>query len=178
MLNDGDSIIGVDPGTAASGWGIVQFTLRGPRYHDAGVVRTASNEPLERRLLALYNGLSEVISRYRPVVAAVETPFFGVNANSALTLGHARGALLLAIAQAGIPVVAYSPREVKMAVVGGGGASKQQVAFMVSRILERPSFPTTETSRPALLSTLPADAADALAIALCHCLRYRRYVTK
>ncbi len=158
-------ILGVDPGTAVTGWGIVQLTTRGARFVGAGVIRTKSADPLESRLLTLSEGLQIILDTHQPVIAAVEEPFFGENARSALVLGQARGALLLTLARKGLPVSSYSPREVKRAAVGNGAATKEQVAFMIGRIL---GLSPTPDGKP-----FPNDATDALAIALCHALRCR-----
>ena len=155
--------MGVDPGTAVTGWGVLRLTTKGARFIGAGVVRTKPADPFESRLLQLSTGLIEVINQYPCAVAAVEEPFFGENAKSALILGQARGALLLTLAQHGLAVTSYSPREVKRAAVGNGNAIKEQVAFMIARILNIP----TDTK------AFPTDATDALAIALCHALRCR-----
>ncbi|MCK5050901.1 MAG: crossover junction endodeoxyribonuclease RuvC, partial [Candidatus Cloacimonetes bacterium] len=110
---------------------------------------------LAERLVQIHSGMNKVIAEYKPDIAVVETIFYGKNIKSAFTLGHARGVILLALAQHNIEIVEYSPREVKKSVVGNGNASKEQVGYMVQKILNLSNKPKTE------------DAADALAIALC-----------
>ena len=159
---DGALILGVDPGTAATGYGLVRS--RGRRGSlgtavlvECGVVRTRADEPLPLRLRRIYEGLDALLERFEPTTAAVENVFQGKNVRSALTLGHARGAAILAAALRSVPVAEYTPREVKKAVVGTGGATKDQVGYMVQRHLRLKRPPE------------PADAADAVAAALCHC---------
>lgn len=149
-------VLGIDPGSRATGYGVVRQEGERLRSLAAGVVRPRSSEPLPRRLLAIYQGLVGQIERFGPEAVAVEEVFFSINARSALTLGHARGAALLAAAAHGLPVHEYSPSEVKSAVVGYGRAEKHQVQQMVRLIL-------------GLAQPPPQDAADALAVAICHC---------
>ncbi|MGE3142776.1 MAG: crossover junction endodeoxyribonuclease RuvC [Hyphomonadaceae bacterium] len=148
-------ILGVDPGLQRCGWGLV--ACEGVRLsHIAhGVVAPPRDAALAQRLAALLQGLSEVIAAHRPDQAAVEETFVNANARAALALGQARGVALAACAQAGLPVGEYAPAVIKKAVVGAGHAQKEQVAFMVRRLL------------PAA-GAVSADAADALAAALCH----------
>jgi crossover junction endodeoxyribonuclease RuvC len=152
-------VLGIDPGTAVTGYGVV---TRGEddalSLLECGVIRTSSQEPLALRIREIYEGVQEVILRFRPGVVAVEDVFQGKNVRSALTLGHARGAILLAAALRNISVAEYSPREIKSAVVGTGNATKEQVGYMVQRQLRLKEPPA------------PADAADGVAAALCHCL--------
>ncbi len=156
-------MLGVDPGTAATGYGIVERPDAGPmRLIECGVVRLAgSARDLAQRLNILHDELSQVIARSRPDALAVETVFVAHNARSALVLGHARGVVLLAAAQAGLLVAEYAPRAVKQSVAGGGGATKNQVGLMVARLLKLKHAPE------------PADAADGVAVAITHCLRTR-----
>jgi crossover junction endodeoxyribonuclease RuvC len=121
------------------------------------VIRTLPAEPLPARIREIYLGIRELIERFQPSSVAVEDVFQGKNVRSALSLGHARGAILLAAALEELPIAEYSPREVKKAVVGSGGATKDQVGYMVQRHLRLKSPPA------------PADAADGVAVALCHC---------
>ncbi|MDK9700362.1 MAG: crossover junction endodeoxyribonuclease RuvC [bacterium] len=172
-LATGDRILGVDPGTAVTGWGLLELTRKGVMFINAGVIRTKPSDPHESRLLQLSQGLQTVIAEYSPNVAAVEEPFFGENARSALILGQARGALLLTIAQANVPVFSYSPREVKQSATGSGSATKEQVSFMMGRILNLPD--TTRTPNPETRAPFPLDATDALAIAFCHSLHNRTH---
>jgi crossover junction endodeoxyribonuclease RuvC len=156
-------VLGVDPGTAATGYGVVERPESGPnRLIECGVIRPRAREPLARRLAVIHEEITLLLTRHHPDAIAVETVFVAHNARSALVLGHARGVVLLAAAQAGLDVAEYAPRQVKSAVVGAGGATKPQVGQMVARLLRLKSAPT------------PADAADGVAIALAHCLRSGR----
>ena len=148
-------MLGIDPGTATSGFGVVGLSPAGAaRLIECGVVRTRAGMPLPVRLGIVYDGLCELIERHQPDAIAVEGLFHGRNARSALILGHARGVVLLAAERAAKPVIEISPAEVKRAVTGTGAAAKAQVAAMVTRLLGLVSAPT------------PADAADGVAIAL------------
>ena len=154
----GDGVVlGVDPGTAVTGYGVVARDGRsGLSLLECGVVRTSSGEPLPVRIREIFQSVQEVIERFRPRVVVVEDVFQGKNVRSALTLGHARGAILLAAALQDIPIAEYTPREIKKAVVGVGGATKSQVGFMVKEHLRLRTPPR------------PSDAADGVAAALCH----------
>ena len=147
-------ILGVDPGSRAAGWAVVEVGARATLVA-AGVLRPGAGRPLHERLGLLYDGLSCVVARERPDEAVVERVFAGVNAQSLITLGEARGVLLLALARAGLPLHEVTPAEVKRAVAGNGAAEKEQVRRMVQSLLPG-------SGRLAL------DAADAAAIALCH----------
>ncbi|MBI5599814.1 MAG: crossover junction endodeoxyribonuclease RuvC [Deltaproteobacteria bacterium] len=149
-------VLGIDPGTLVMGWGIVE---KGPsgrliRVGD-GEIRANPKDPLAERLLKMSNSLKKVISEFRPSSAAVESVFFARNVKSAITLGHARGVAMLSAVESGMTVSEYSPSSIKQAVTGYGGATKDQVQKMVMAILK-----TAVLARP--------DAADALAIAICH----------
>ncbi|MBC8415583.1 MAG: crossover junction endodeoxyribonuclease RuvC [Candidatus Cloacimonetes bacterium] len=148
-------IIGIDPGSHVCGYGILQ--LENNRIVAAGcdVIKVNPTLDLAERLAVIYSEIDQVIDEYKPDIAAVETIFYGKNIKSAFTLGHARGAILLALAQRKIKIVEYSPREVKKSVVGNGNASKEQVEYMVKKILKIDIKPETQ------------DATDALANALC-----------
>ena len=148
-------IIGIDPGSHVCGYGILQ--LENNRIVAAGcdVIKVNPNLDLAERLAVIYSEIDQIIDEYKPDIAAVETIFYGKNIKSAFTLGHARGAILLALAQRKIKIVEYSPREVKKSVVGNGNASKEQVEYMVKKILKIDIKPETQ------------DATDALANALC-----------
>jgi crossover junction endodeoxyribonuclease RuvC len=148
-------LLGLDPGLQRTGWGVIEAHGNGLRFLVAGVVTTDPALSLASRLDALYRGLQEVVARHRPDAAAVEETVVNVNAESSLKLGHARGVVLLAAAHAGLPVSEYASKTVKRAVVGTGAADKRQVAMMVRTLL-----PGSGTPSP--------DAADALAVALCH----------
>jgi len=150
-------IMGIDPGTRATGVGIINIGERNRItlcHYDC--IKTDQNKALPERLQTIYTGLSERIGEYRPDHVAVEDIFYSENVKTAIILGHARGVALLAPIMYGIEPAEYSPREVKLAVVGKGAASKGQVGFMVQRILGLRE------------EVKPADAADALAVAICH----------
>ncbi len=145
-------ILGVDPGSRATGWALVVFDASA-RLEEAGVLRPPASLSLPRRLLLLHDGLDALLDRLAPDAAAVERVFAGVNPQSLITLGEARGALLLALARRGLPAAEITPAEVKRAVTGTGAADKEQVRRMVASLLGR---------------RLPLDAADAAAAALAH----------
>lgn len=149
-------IIGIDPGFAITGFGILDYTGNKFSIVDVGVVTTAAGLELSNRLLTLYNGLEELIEKYKPEVMAVEELFFNTNVKTAIKVGHGRGVALLTAAKAGIEVYEYTPLQVKQAVVGYGRAKKDQVQQMVKILLNLEKIPK------------PDDAADALAIAICH----------
>jgi crossover junction endodeoxyribonuclease RuvC len=149
-------VLGVDPGTATTGYGFIRDSEAGPALVAFGTVTTPAGTPMPERLLSLYRELKRLIALHRPDSSAVEKLFFQRNVSTAMTVGQARGVALLALAEAGVPVGEYSPRDVKQAVAGYGGADKTQVQQMVRAILNLPDVPR------------PDDAADALAVAICH----------
>lgn len=149
-------ILGVDPGTVATGFGVLEIRGQDIAVLDYGCIRLSSRKDFPRRLQEIYQEISRVITRYHPDEFAIEDLFYAENAKSALKMGHARGVALLAAADHHLPTSEYSPREIKQAVVGNGAASKHQVQRMLQSILELPELPE------------PLDAADALAVALCH----------
>ena len=153
-------VLGIDPGTAAVGFGVVTGGSGGrlARLVECGVIRTNASSPLPDRLKAIHEGLAELLDRHHPDAIAVEGIFFGQNARTTAVLGHGRGVVLLAAAQAGLGVTEYSPARVKKVIVGRGAAAKPQVAFMVAKLLGLATPPK------------PADAADGVAIALTHVL--------
>ena len=152
-------ILGVDPGTAVTGYGVVaRSSSGGVRLVECGVIRTSPERALANRIREIYDGIDALIERHGPFALSVEDVFHGKNAKSALKLGHARGAILLAAALRGLSIAEYAPRQIKSAVVGTGNATKEQVGFMVMQQLRLREAPT------------PADAADGVAAALCHCL--------
>lgn len=156
-------MLGLDPGTAITGYGVVEFAGPGAsRLVECGVVRTASTAPLEQRLAQIFDALTDLIARLRPDVVAVESVFVARNPRTALVLGHARGAALLAAAKAGVPVAEYAPAMVKRTVVGAGAATKTQVQRMAARLLRLKTPPA------------PDDAADGVAVALTHGMRSAR----
>jgi crossover junction endodeoxyribonuclease RuvC len=148
-------LLGLDPGLGATGWGVIEFDRGRLTHIGDGVVSTDAARPLADRLVQLAAGLEAVIASYRPEEAAVEETFVNRNAVSTLRLGQARGIALLVPARAGIPVSEYLPNLVKKTVVGTGHAAKVQIQMMVRVLL--PAAPTSS-----------ADAADALAVAICH----------
>ena len=149
-------ILGVDPGTLITGYGVIKHTANTTRVLEYGVVKNGSSKSLPLRLKEIFARLCEVIEKYHPDEFAIETSFYGRNAQSAMKLGHARGVSLLAAVNRDIPTAEYSPREVKKAVVGSGAASKEQVRFMVKTLLKMKTSPAVY------------DSSDALAVALCH----------
>ena len=155
-------MLGVDPGTAATGYGVVERAGTEPyRLVECGVIRAPGTATLAAKLDAIFAEVETLIVRHHPDILAVESVFVAQNPRSALILGHARGVVLLAGARAGITVAEYAPRDVKAAVVGAGNATKTQIQMMVARLLRLKTPPK------------PADAADGVAIALTHCLRSR-----
>lgn len=154
--------IGIDPGTATTGYGLVREEKDGTlTVVDYGAILTSPDQPMPQRLLELYNRLQELLLLHRPQSGAVEKLFFQRNVRTAISVGQGRGVVLLALASAGVPVMEYTPLEVKLAVAGYGGADKSQVQYMVKAILSLEDIPR------------PDDAADALAIAICHIHSYR-----
>ncbi len=147
-------ILGVDPGSRVTGYGVLECGAGRTVYVASGCVRV-TGERLEEKLLCIFQGLTQVIQMYRPDEAAIEQVFMARNPDSALKLGQARGVAVLALAHASLSVAEYSARKVKQAVVGKGAAEKSQVQHMVQRLLQLPAPPQ-------------ADAADALAVAICH----------
>lgn len=155
-------ILGIDPGSLRTGFGIIRIEKNKLSLIDSGVFTFKSEELMHLRLKKIYARLSEKITGYKPDTMAIETAFFGKNVQSALKLGYARGAALLAAANAGLDIYEYSPREVKKAVTGNGAAAKEQVSFMVKTILTLKSKKIT------------TDESDALGIAICHAFRGRQ----
>jgi crossover junction endodeoxyribonuclease RuvC len=147
-------LIGLDPGLRLTGWGVIEVDGNRLRHVAHGVIKVTADGKLAARLSILFDGVAEVIAAQRPTEAAIEETFVNVNPGSTLKLGQARGVVMLAPAQAGLPVFEYAANLVKKSVVGTGHADKTQIAMMVGRLL------------PGVVAT--ADAADALAIAICH----------
>lgn len=154
-------MLGIDPGTAILGYGLVDYDGHEYESVDHGVIRTPAHVPLADRLVTIHRELEACLNRSNPDHVAVEELFFARNAKTALTVGHARGVILLTIAECGIPVFEYTPMQVKQALVGYGGADKMQIQTFLRMLLHLQAIPT------------PDDAADALAIAVCHCNSYR-----
>jgi crossover junction endodeoxyribonuclease RuvC len=148
-------VLGIDPGSAVTGYGIVRADRpTSPTLIECGVIRTRPRDPLPLRLRELHEGVTEIIRRHKPDTVAVEDVFYAHNVRTTVVLGHARGVILLAAAEADVTVVEYPPAEIKKAVVGSGAATKQQVQFMLTRLLRLKSVPS------------PSDAADGVAAAL------------
>jgi len=147
-------ILGIDPGSRVTGFGLINSVGSRLEYIDCGCIRTSSDKQPER-LLTIFSELNKVIETHSPQQAAIEEVFVGRNVQSALKLGQARGSAIVACLSQGLPVGEYSPRQVKQALVGAGGADKGQVQHMVKALLS-------------ISDTIAEDAADALAIAICH----------
>ncbi len=151
------AVIGIDPGTALTGYGIIEeLPDQSLQVIDFGVIRTDSTDKPEIRLREIFSQLNEILSLYKPETGAVEKLFFQRNTRTAMSVGQARGVAILSLAEAGLSVSEYSPVEIKQAVVGYGKASKNQVQQMVKMLLNLQEIPK------------PDDAADALAVAICH----------
>jgi crossover junction endodeoxyribonuclease RuvC len=150
-------VIGIDPGTAITGYGLIREDISGKlTVVDYGVIQTPANSPMPQRLLLLYKQLKDIVLLHRPDSAAVEKLFFQKNVRTAISVGQGRGVAILALAESDMDIAEYTPLEVKQAVVGYGGADKVQVQLMVRNILDLDEIPQ------------PDDAADALAVAICH----------
>ena len=149
-------VLGIDPGSETLGWGVIDGS--GSKYAlvDFGTVKSNTKQQFSKRLLNIYNGVAEILDKHSPDVLSVEDTFYAVNVGVALKLGQVRGTMLLLAEQYGIEIAEYAPRLVKQTVVGYGNAEKHQVQEMVKLLLRMKTVPT------------PHDAADALAIAICH----------
>jgi crossover junction endodeoxyribonuclease RuvC len=148
-------VLGIDPGTARLGYGVVRRQGSQLMMLDYGCLETIADRPLAQRLLLIHEGIADLIETHRPDAVGVERLFFNKNVQTAMAVGQARGVVLLAAAQHGLPVLEYGPHEVKLAVTGYGRAPKDQVQRMVQAVLAMPQLPR------------PDDAADALAVAIC-----------
>jgi len=156
-------VLGIDPGTAVLGYGVVEGgSGRPPTLIECGTLTTRAREPLPAPLRVLYEGVSSLITRHAPEALAVESVFYGRNVRTAVVLSHARGVILLAGEIAGVDLAEYSPASIKKTIVGRGAALKPQVGYMVAQLLRL-------TSAPA-----PSDAADAVAVALTHMMTANR----
>jgi crossover junction endodeoxyribonuclease RuvC len=163
-VRTGDTIVlGVDPGTLITGYGVVARRGSQTALLACGTIRNRPQDPMPQRLQNIYDGLGKVMRSYHPDQFAIESAFYGKNAQSALKLGHARGVSILAAVERGIVTAEYSPREVKKSITGTGTATKEQVQFMVRSLVATPDHP------PMVL-----DASDAIAVALCHLHRLVR----
>ena len=149
-------VLGIDPGTAITGYGLVRKEGDDLTLVDYGTITTPKQMPLPQRLQIIYRQLGEIISRHHPSAIAVEKLFFSKNVRTALSVGHARGVALLTVADAGVPLYEYTPLQVKQSVVGYGRATKEQIQQLVKMLLGLDFVPE------------PDDAADAIAVAICH----------
>lgn len=155
-------VLGIDPGTANTGYGVVRGGGGAfPSLVECGVIRTRARDPLPARLLEIYEGVRELIERHSPDALSVEDVFYARNVRTTVVLGHARGVILLAAQQHGLDIHEFSPAEIKKAVVGAGAATKDQVQFMLTRLLRLKSVPQ------------PSDAADGVAAALAYLMGAR-----
>lgn len=160
-------ILGIDPGSIVCGYGIISTESKSLTVLEYGVVKVSlKNNSLEYRIKEIYERLTQVINRNSPDAAAFETIFFSKNVKSLIKLSHARASAILAVVMSGIPIFEYSPREVKQSVTGRGNASKEQVQFMVKKLLSIKETPNL------------FDVTDALGVAICHSFRYKQKVQK
>ena len=149
-------IIGIDPGYAIVGYGVIDYNSNHFSVVDYGAVTTKAHTPFENRLVSIYDGLTQLISTYKPVAMSIEKLFFNTNTTTAIDVAQARGVIVLAAAQGGLDIAEYTPLQVKQSVVGYGRAEKKQVQEMTRLMLNLKSVPK------------PDDTADALALAICH----------
>ncbi len=152
-------VLGIDPGTAVTGYGVITTGNGGPHaLIECGVIRTKAADPLSARLHTIYEGVVEIIGRHRAEVLAVEDVFYARNVRTTVVLGHARGVILLAGQQAGLTIAEYPPATIKKAIAGTGAATKAQIQFMLTKLLRLRTAPQ------------PADAADGVAAALAYAM--------
>ena len=149
-------ILGIDPGIAIVGWGVIDYTKGKFRPVAYGAIRTEANTPTEERIAAVYDELDAIIEKYKPEAMAIEELFWNTNQKTGIIVAEARGVILTAATRLGVPIFEYTPLQVKQAVVGYGRAEKHQVITMVTSMLRLPAPPK------------PDDTADAIAIAMCH----------
>jgi crossover junction endodeoxyribonuclease RuvC len=149
-------VLGIDPGSCSTGWGLLGGSSSAPRLLECGVIRLGKRGAFADRLSCLQREITDLVERLRPNEAAVEAPFHGASARSALQLAHARGVVLAVLAGAGLSVAEYSPAAVKKAITGSGRADKRQVRKMVEALLNRPTGSSSH------------DVSDALAVSMCH----------
>lgn len=159
-------ILGIDPGTRITGYGIIKYTNNSFIRIASGSINLPVDQPIPQRLKIIYNELNKIIKRHKPDEFAIETAFYGKNVQSAMKIGYARGVSILCALHNDVPTNEYSPREVKKSVVGKGAASKDQVAFMIKTLLNIKS------------EKIKVDESDALAIALCHAFRMKTPIKK
>ena len=159
-------ILGVDPGTIFTGYGIIDFENNELRYVSAGVIKIPVTKEMPPRLETIYNELDKLIKQFKPDEFAIETAFFGKNVQSALKIGYARGVSMLVAIHHDLAIKEYSPREIKKSVVGNGAASKDQVQYMIKKLL-------------AIRKTkIKYDESDALAVAICHAFKNNSFSKK
>ena len=149
-------ILGIDPGVAIVGYGVIEYKKNVFKVIDYGKITSPAHTPLPKRLKMVYDGATDLVNAFKPDVVAIEELFFNTNVKTAIAVGHARGVLVLAAENAGIPIAEYTPLQIKQAVVGYGRADKNQVQQMVKMFLSLNEIPK------------PDDTADALAVAICH----------
>ena len=154
-------ILGIDPGTHATGYGIIKYQNNTFTKVNSGVINLSSSNPIPARLIIIYDSLDKLIKTYKPDEFAIETAFYGKNVQSAMKIGYARGVSLLAAGHNNVPTSEYSPREVKKSIVGRGSATKEQVSYMIKTLLVIDN------------DKMKTDETDALAIALCHAFRMK-----
>jgi len=156
-------VLGIDPGTAITGYGLLEIK-RIPQVIKYGCIRTSAHNQMSNRLRIIYEGIIDIIKEYHPEEVAIEDIFFNKNSKTVLSIGQARGVIILAASYKGAKIFSYTPLEIKQAVTDNGRAGKNQVQFMIKKLLCLHQIPH------------PDDAADALAVALCHC--YSRKIKK
>lgn len=149
-------ILGIDPGVAIVGYGVIEYNQNQFKVIDYGKITTPAHTPLPKRLKLVYDGMTQLVETFKPDVVAMEELFFNTNVTTAIAVGHARGVLVLGAENAGVPVSEYTPLQIKQAVTGYGRADKNQVQQMVKMFLNLTEVPK------------PDDTADALAVAICH----------
>lgn len=149
-------ILGIDPGTGITGWGVIDKDYNRLAVVDYGCIRTPAHQLNQKRLCEIYDGMQLLLSEYQPDEMAIEELFYNRNVTTVISVGQARGVLVLAAAQRGVPVYEYTPLQIKQAVTGYGRADKKQVQYMIQNLLALSAIPR------------PDDAADALAVAVCH----------
>ena len=149
-------IIGIDPGLVNTGYGIISIQRNNPSIIDFGIIKPNSREVISKRLFTIFSDVSELMELHKPDVFSIEEVFYSKNFKSALMLGHARGAAILAAAKYNLPVFEYSAKKVKQSITGNGNADKTQLQYMIKQIFKLNQLPS------------PLDASDALGIALCH----------
>lgn len=156
-------ILGVDPGSKITGFGVVDYNFSQIEFVSAGTVQADVKDNFPLRLKTIYDGIFQIIKEYQPVTVAIESAFYSQNIQSTLKLGQVRGVIMLAAANLNFPVVEYTPRKVKQAVTGNGAASKEQVKRAILQLFKELNQPSS------------FDVTDALGIAVCHCHQLRRY---